>query len=304
MKLTLRLSLLFFTSTLLFFGCQKADDLYSVDVATEFGQLVGEVMAAVDESGGTINGAIAQSEISGYEKSFARLANDKPIYQSSLLKLALPEAQAAVCGAVAFGACAAAKKIRNLADCTTPGGGTLTGNVTLRFTGSGIATCTIPVNNDAVSWTPSFTMTGLRGATFANSATSTGQTLTRAAASTFIFTNSGIRRTFVTPQGSTILDMTTSTSASTPITVSGSARAGRIMTGGNITIVNNLTAVSCTLTPTAVSWGAGCNCPTAGTWSAACTDSTNFSVAFTSTCGQATVTKGTEVTTITMDRCE
>lgn len=303
----MKLKILVMMCFLVMFSCKKAEDSssYSVDSTAESGQQVGDAMASVDEAGGSTNGSFSQMEQIEFkhaEKTFARLTSDEPQRGSSLLQLALPEAQAAVCSLTGFSSCSANQKIKDFADCSTPGGGTLSGTVTLSFTGTGAATCTIPMNNDAVSRVPSFSITGLRGATFAVSATSTGQTITRVNATDFTFSNSGIRRTFVTPKGSTILDVTSSTAS--PITISGTTRANRVMTGGGLTITNNLTSVSCTLAPSAVAWEAGCNCPTSGSWSGSCSDATSMSVAFSGTCGQATVTKGADSSTITMDRCQ
>lgn len=286
------------------FGCKKASDesAYSVDSTAESGQQVGDAMASLDEAGGTSTGLLSQFETRGLEKTFARIAQDEPKSHMSILKLVFPEAVATSCSLVGFDSCTSNQKIKNFTDCTTAGGGSLSGNVTLSFSGTGASSCSIPMSNDSVSRVPNFSITGLRGATFAVSATSTGQTITRVNATDFTFSNSGIRRTFVTPKGATILDVTASTSS--PITVSGTLRAGRVMTGGGLTIVNNLTSVSCSLTPSSVTWEASCNCPTSGSWSGNCSDSTTMNVAFNSTCGQATVTRGSESSTITMDRCQ
>jgi hypothetical protein len=287
--------------SLLMFSCKKADDTYSVDTTAEMGQQIGDAMVSVDESGGNSNGAITQFDATGELKTFARLSKDEPIqHMPPLFSMVVPEAQAAACSTVAFATCGSAKRVKDFSGCTLLGG-SMSGNITLNYTGTGTGSCTIPMNNDAVSRVPNYSISGLRGATFSVAASTTGQTVTRTGASNFTFANTGIRRSFVTPAGSTILDLTTTTSAA--ITVTGNSRNTRTMTSGGITVVNNLTSVSCTATPTGVTWGASCNCPTAGSWSGSCTDSTTFTVAFTSTCGQATVTKGTDTSTVTMDRC-
>lgn len=282
-------------------SCKKADSSgnYSVDTTGESGQQVGDAMASVDESGGNTNGAIASLEVQSYERAFARLANrDISTTQAALLRL-FPQAQAASCNAVAFASCNANQKIRTLDGCTTFGGGVMSGNVTLNFSGTGAASCTIPMAADAVTRVPNFSLTGLRGATF--SVSGSGQTLTRVGATSFSFANAGVRRSFVTPKGDTILDISTSTTS--PISVTGNSRSTRTISGGALNVVNNLSGVSCSISPSSVSWTSSCNCPTSGSWSGSCSDSTSLSVAFSSTCGQATVTKGTEVSTITMDRC-
>lgn len=284
-------------------SCKKSDEsIYSVDTTAEAGQQVGDAMASVDEAGGSSMGSLSQFEMDPFEKTFKRLTGEEPKRYSSIIKFVLPEAQAGICSLVAFSSCSANQKIKDFTGCTTSGGGTLSGTVALTFSGTGAGSCTMPMSQDAVTRLPNFSITGLRGATFSVAAVSTGQTLTRLNATDFSFESSGIRRTFVSPKGSTILDITSSTSS--PITVSGTTRAGRVMTGGGLTIVNNLTSVSCSLAPSAVTWVAGCNCPTSGSWSGSCSDSTTMNVAFGSTCGEATVTKGSESSVITMDRCQ
>ncbi len=168
--------------------------------------------------------------------------------------------------------------------------------------GTGAGTCTIPSANDTVSRIPNYSITGLRGATFSVSATTTGQSLKRTGATTFDFTNAGIRRGFVTPKGNTILDITTTVVS--PIQVTGNGRTSRTVSGGTLVVANNLSGVSCNLQPTAVSWSVGCNCPTSGSWAGSCSDASTFSVAFGAVCGHATVTKGSEVNDVVMDRCQ
>ncbi len=259
-------------------------------------------MASMDESGGTTNGAVTSFEIQSYQKAFARLSNGENSKSEKIFSALFPTAEAAACNTVAFGTCSANQKVKDVTGCTTAGGGTMAGNITLAFSGSGAGSCTIPLATDAVSRTPNYTLTGLRGATFSVSASSTGQTFTRTGATTFTFENSGIRRTFVTPKGTTLLDVTSSTGS--PISVTGNNRNSRTMSGGSLIVVNNLTSVTCTLTPNSVSWTSTCNCPTAGDWSGTCSDSATFSVAFGSTCGETTVTKDGVASTVTMDRCQ
>jgi hypothetical protein len=297
-------TLLLALSALLVLGCKKNvdDESYTVDSTNETAQQVGDAMASMDESGGTTNGAVASLEIQSYQKAFARLSAGEASKSENIFKALFPMAQAAACNTIAFSSCTASQKTRSVTGCTTAGGGTMDGNVTLEFSGSGAGTCTIPNATDSVSRKPNYSITGLRGATFTVSAPSTGQTLTRTGATTFDFTNSGIRRTFVTPKGTTLLDVTAATGSA--ISVTGNNRNTRTMSGGSLVVTNNLTSVSCTLTPSSVQWTSACNCPTAGSWSGTCSDASSFQVAFSSTCGQTTVTKDGVATTVTMDRCQ
>ncbi len=299
---------LLFILTTIFSGCRGASDdtTYSIDSAAESAQQVGDAMASVDEFGGSTGGAITTNEIKSYEKAFARInknQNSSEILSAKVkFDLLIPKAQAAACNTVAFGGCSANQKIRIFSDCTTAGNGTMSGNMTLTFTGTGAGTCTIPANTDSVSRIPNYTISGLRGATFTVSAPTTGQTLTRTAASTMSLSNAGIKRTFTTPKGTKLLDITTTTG--TPLTVNGNARTGRTITAGTLVVTNNLTTVTCTLTPAGIAWTAGCNCPTAGTWSATCSDTSTYSMAYSSTCGETTFTKASVGVPLTMDRCQ
>ena len=223
--------------------------------------------------------------------------------------MALPEAEAAVCSTSAFGFCSLTlnQEVRRLTGCTTPSGLAITGTVTLSFLGTGAVGnganyCSIPVTGDSVTRLPTYSITGKSGVVFSVAAVTTGQTITRTGATSFTFANTGIRRSFKNPSAVTILDITSSTTS--PITITGGSRNARTLSGGGIRIVNNITSVSCSLSPAAVAWTTNCNCPTAGTWSGVCTDATTLSVAFSSTCGQALVSKGTDSSTVTMDRCE
>lgn len=284
-------------------SCKKAsEDNYSVDTTAEAGQQVGDAMASIDESGGTTNGSIAQIDFKANERAFARLAPKEISTSQALLKRLVSPANAVSCNAVSFSNCASNQKVRSFDGCSTFAGGQMSGNVTLNFSGSGASSCTIPNASDVVSRVPNFSITGLRGATFSVAATSSGQSLTRTGATSFNFTNSGIRRSFVTPKGETILDITTATGSA--IQVTGNSRANRTLSGGSLVVTNNISGVSCTLTPSSVQWSSGCNCPTAGQWTGSCSDSSQFTVAFGGTCGEATVTKGSGSSTIVMDRCQ
>ncbi len=286
---------------LLLLSCNKPEN-YAVDTTNESAQQVGENMASLDESGGSSGGTLTSNEIKSYEKAFARLSNDVPTKSQTVANFVFPMAHATACNAATFSTCAASKIVRDYTGCTTAGGGVMSGSTELTFSGSGTASCTILLANDYVDRKPNFSTTGLRGATFAVSATSTGQRTTRTGATTFTFSNAGVNRKFTTPKGNVLIDITTSTTSA--INVTGNSRNTRTMSGGAMLIINNLTAVACSLTPTGIAWTASCNCPTSGTWSGACTDSSTFSVAFSATCGQTTVTQGGATSTVNMDRCQ
>lgn len=305
-------SLLTFVLMLSLLGCAKksTDDSttsYSVDNTVEVGQQVGEVTASVDESGGSSNGSIAMIDIESAQRSLARYqgkSNDH-IVSTKISEYLLPKAHAADCSTIAFGSCGASvtnARVKNFNSCTIGIGATLTGSVQLVFAGTGAASCTLPSNADSVTRTPNFTITGARGATFQVTASGAGQTVTRTGASAYTFAHTGIRRVFTTPAGNTLLDVTTSTTSN--VTFTGNSRSGRALTGGTIQVANNLTGITCSLTPSSVTWGsASCNCPTSGSFSGTCTSGAAISVTFSSTCGQSTTTIGSDTKTVTLDRC-
>ncbi len=293
-------------------ACKKSDtedSTYSVDTTNESAQQVGDVSASVDEAGGNTNGSIttAALEIESAKKSFARLSGEE-LNTAKISSLFLPEAQAALCKDVAFGACVSTttgRRVRDFASCTTGGGGVITGDVALTFSNS---LCKIMSNGESVARVPNFTITGLRGATFTVNAPTTGQVVSRTGATNYNFTNNGIRRTFVTPKGVTLLDVTTTTgnaSAVTPMTFTGDNRTNRQINGGTLHVVNNLTSDACTLTPTGIIWTGGCTCPTAGNWTGSCSPSgKTFKVTFKTVCGEATVENTGEATRdVVLDRC-
>ncbi len=300
-----------FTTFLLLISCNKKSTdttTYSVDTTEEVGQQVGEAMASIDESGGNSNGSIAQVEPAAAFKTFARLSGEHS--STSKFNFAwdsiVTPAQAAACSTISFGACGASianAKVKDFTGCTLGIGATITGTVQLAFSGTGAASCQIPATSDAVTRTPNFTITGARGANFKVGVptSATGQTLTRTGVGAFSFNNTGIQRSFTTAAGTTLLDVTTKTTSN--ITISGSSRASRQVTGGVLQVTNNLNSQVCTLSPSSVQWTSACSCPTSGSWTGSCSTGETLTIAFSSTCGSSTVTLGSDVKTVSFDRC-
>ncbi len=303
MKLHTAMTVSLITTTLLF-SCNKTldDSNYTVDSTNEAAQQVGDVAASIDESGGATSGAITTNEINSYQKTFARFINKDFSAPRALFSIAVPQAQAEACNVVNFGTCTSGTRTKTFNSCSSNGGGTISGNIILAYAGTHTNLCNISSASDSVSRAPNFTISGLRGATFKVATVGIGQTLTRVGAGSFTLTNAGIRRTFVTPKGTTKLDITASTGSA--VTITGDARNTRNMNGGIILIKDNLTDVTCTLTPNNMAWTSSCNCPTSGSMSGTCSDSSTFAVAFNSTCGESTVTKSGVDTTVTLDRCQ
>ncbi|MCC6138020.1 MAG: hypothetical protein IT287_05270 [Bdellovibrionaceae bacterium] len=280
---------------LVFISCAE-DELNVADIQ-ETAQQIGDVMASVDESGGTTDGTVAFME--GQRKFMA--VKDKQLPSNLVqdvfdLFTPIKSAQAVACKDTAFSSCSSGQKIRDLNGCTI-GSATFTGTVTLDFSD---AACAINSDGDDVDRSPDFTVTGRREATLTVTKTATnGQTLTRVSAGNFTFANDGIRRVFAAG-GTALFDFTTLTTS--PITVTGSDRATRVMTGGNLRVTNNKTSVSCNYVPNNVTWSASCNCASSGSWEGSCSDGKTSSVEITG-CGSATITVDETAENLTFDRC-
>ncbi|AZZ35938.1 hypothetical protein CIK05_03730 [Bdellovibrio sp. qaytius] len=262
-----------------FSGCGNTDDNNdgignSSDLTT---QQIGEAMVSIDESSGNASGTVMST---------------------NYLEASCSGASFAACGASMANAA-----VKNFGGCTIAGGlVSVSGTVTLSYTGTGSATCTIPASGDSVSRVPAFTATLVGGAAFTASALSTGQILTRTGGSSFTLNNTGIRRVYTSASGATLADMTTMTTSD--ITISGTTRTDRVINGGALQVKNNLTSQVCTATPNNVAWTSmTCNCPTSGTWTGSCSTGESLSVAFSSTCGQVATTFGSTSKTLTIDRC-
>jgi hypothetical protein len=293
-------------------SCKKADTTSQADIQ-ETAQQVGDVMASVDESGGS-SGSLASAE--AFEKSLhntmERFAPGSAPEPSMIASLMLPKAEAVSCFGFGFGACSGGapfKIIRNYNNCTVGSAGTatLSGTVEVTWsagTGSAITGCSLVDAGNIITRNPNFILTGRRGATLAVTKTGTnGQRLTWASGTgsnkVFNFSNDGINRKF-TANGSTLFDQTTTTT--TAISVTGVSRSNRVMNGGSLRVTNNLTAVTCDYVPTNVTWASTCNCPTSGSWAGSCSDGKSVTLDING-CGTAKYTEGSEVEDVTFDRC-
>lgn len=279
-------------------ACQKTS---STDIE-ETGQQIGEVMASIDESGGSGGSIARDEEVPNYEKTFDRLAG-LTLWDKGY-EFLVPTANAATClTGSTFSSCLGNVITRTFNDCTI-GGATLSGTVTLTWGGTS-ASCVMAAAADTVTRSPSFTLTGRRGATLTVSKTgSFGQRLTWSSGTgtsrILSFTNDGIRRVFTTSEGTVLFDFTTTTTDA--ITVTGTLRSNRVLSGGTLKVVNNLTNVSCSYVPTSVTWTSTCTCASSGTWEGTCTDgkTTNLTI---SGCGTASLTIGTDTQAFSFDRC-
>ncbi len=293
----MKLTILFLITSALFFGCKKAEVTTSADIQ-ETAQQIGDVMASVDETGGS-TGNIASMQNS-VRQSFQRFA-PLEINENMIAKLFFPHANAAGCGIASFAPCASDVIVRSFNGCTV-GSATFSGDVSLTWTGGTPGICSMGGIPDArITRVPNFTVTGRRSASLAVTKTGTfGQRIELVSGGVVRFSNDGINRVF--SLGSTILfNQTTATSGD--ITVTGTTRSNRIMNGGSLNVTNNLNAVVCNYIPTNVTWAGGtCNCPTSGSWSGSCSNGKTTTLDITG-CGTANYTEGSDTEAVTFDRC-
>jgi hypothetical protein len=303
MRLALRLiGILGLTFSLVSCGTKKDDTTDGTEL-TETAQQVGDIMASIDEIGGA-SGNIARLDTS-IRNTFARYAPQE-LDEKKLAQLFLPEAIADSCSGAGFAACVGTTVTRTFGGCTL-GSATFAGTVAITWAGTGVTSCTLNQTTNTISRSPSFTVEGRRGATLSVSKVGTfGSKLTwdsgTGITKVFSFTSDGIRRKFTSAVGSVFMDQTTT--VTTPITVTGTLRSGRIMDGGALSVLNNITNTTCTFVPVNVTWpsGTGCNCPTQGTWQGTCTGGKTTSLVLNG-CGTANYTEGTQTDPVTFDRC-
>jgi hypothetical protein len=273
-------------------SCAKQeDDLFAETSAEQ----VGDVMASIDEMGGS-SGSYAM--MLGEQKVFARHNTEN--LKDRLLKSLLPKAMAATCSSSTFGSCTNNRIVRNFNDCNI-GNAVFSGTVTLDYVDAATDnTCAPSATGNTISRDPDFTISGLHSATYTVSKTGTyGQRLTRTGASALDFSNDGIRRV-IKIGTATVADYTTTTTSN--IGVTGNARSGRVISGGNLHVVNNSSGTSCDFVPSNVTWNSTCGCPVSGSWLASCSSGKTGSLTITS-CGEATYTIDGQDSAVSFDRC-
>jgi hypothetical protein len=272
-------------------GCRKV----GTDDANQIGAAVGEVMSSLDEStqGGTTT-------------AFLRLPLLRPPEQLKgpmwrrMIGAVRPQAYAAACTTETFSSCSAGARTKTFSGCTF-GAATLDGSVTLAFTKDPL--CVMTAAGDGVTRTASFTLTGLYGGTLAVSSPGGGQTLTKTATG-FEYSVGGMERVLTGPGGHTLFDVSTETT--TPIEITGSSRADLVIVSGALKVTHHLAGYAVTLTPSNLTWSAGCNCAISGsltgTVSGGTHDGKSASVTLTG-CGEAEVTIDGQTDSVTLDRC-
>lgn len=262
----------------------------------EMGQQVGETMASIDEVGGSSGSFPTASLMIGAERLFAR-KNASPLRVDFL-----PNAHAGACvNEPTFSNCVSKKITRTFSSCTV-GLASFTGTIDLNFTNDD-NNCLLDEAGETVVRAPNFAVTGRRGATLSVTKSGTvGQTITRGAtAGSFTFANDGIRRSFTTAAGQTLFKYKTETTS--PLTITGTSRLDRVITGGTLKITDELTQETCDVTPNNLTWNtASCNCAVSGNWSGTCSSGDAVAIVVNG-CGLATLTKGETSVSVVFDRC-
>lgn len=294
-------------STIFIFGCNQDVLTDDADIQ-ETAQQIGDVMASVDESGGSA-GSLTSLDNYRSNKTFERFKQEgapSPMFAN----LFVNNAEAVSCFGNGFGGCSGRSLTRSFNGCTV-GSAVLSGDVTLVWAGSGSVGCVLggggpATAGDTITRSPNFTLTGRRGAVLSVAKSgSVGQVLTYVSGANpnmvFNFSNDGIRRRFTMPDTSVIFDQTTT--VTTAITVTGNARTNRVMNGGFLQVTNNLSSVICNYSPSNVTWNSSsCNCPTQGSWSGSCSDGKSSTLDITG-CGTANYTEGSSSVSVAFDRC-
>jgi hypothetical protein len=276
-------------------GCRKRGG--PDDYSNQIGSAMGEVMASLDESvaGGSETAMLprlppvlrAPDELKG------------PLWRRALDEI-IPSAYAASCWPSTFSACNAGVRTRDFADCNI-GQATLSGSVTLTFTRT--AACVLLTDQDAVTRTADFTLTGLYGGTLAVTSPGGGQTVTRTT-NGFQYSVGGMQRVLTGPGGRTWFDVRTRTTA--PIVVTGGTRTDLVIASGMLEVDHHVAGYTVTLAPSNLTWNASCNCAVSGSLTGTVAGGPFDGEATTVTmtgCGHADVTIGDETESITLDRC-
>jgi len=273
-------------------GCPRMDD----DESGQIGAAVGEAMASLDESVAG-SATTAMMPINPLRRMPSQLRG--PMWRRAFDNI-VPSAYAASCWGSAFSPCTAGVRTMDFAACTI-GPSTLDGMVTLTFTRT--AACALITDGDAVTRTADFTLTGPYGGTLTVTSPGGGQTVTRTAAG-FDYTVGGMQRVLRGPNGRTLFDVSTRTTA--PIVVTGSSRTDLVIASGGLEISHNVAGYKVNLTAQNLTWTPTCNCASSGTLTGTVTggrfDGKSASVTITG-CGAADVTLGGETESVTLDRC-
>lgn len=262
---------------------------------SESAQQIGDLMAGVDESGGS-SGSYGM-----LESARARYAQWAPPRRWFTDLFGVPDALASNCSSsTTFGTCSSGTILRSFNGCSV-GTVTFSGSSILTYSNTG---CVLSLAGDYVTRVPNFTATGIGNGTLSETLSgSVGQKITKVTVSpaSYSFTNDGIERKFTISNGSVALDFVTTTTS--PITINGASRSVRVMSGGALQVLNKLSSVTCTYIPSGVAWSSTCNCAMTGSWSGSCSDGTTSTLTLGPSCGAASFTLGATSGTVNFSGC-
>lgn len=259
----------------------------------ELAHVLGDAMGSADEALGSASSVL---------NSRVPTLSEKLWTQAS--KALIPFAQImGTCDSTSVSSCSSGVATRTYDSCTF-GSLTLNGGVIYEFSDTD---CELGNNNDSVRRVPDFEISGRNGGTIGVSVfnpSSSGQKLTRSSSTTYDYEVSGLRRYFTDSSSNLTVNYTIQTVSD--ITITGLLRANRRMTGGTLKITDNITGSETEITPSAVKWSSTCTCASSGSWIGQTTSDTGVTEDFTLTmtsCGQATMKKGTEESSVELERC-
>lgn len=271
-------------------GCNSGTNSGNTDGQEQVAQSAGESMASLDEMNrDTLFGLITPN--------LQRRPEFQPPWHQRAVEWMLPSAHAAACTTLAFSSCLSGVRTLDLDACTL-GGITLDGTVELSF--SDTLGCLLGTVGTTITRTADFTLSA-NGVTVAVTSEGGGQQITRTA-NGFTYRELGVRRVGTGANGTVLFDVSTRTTAD--VTVTGTSRATRVVSGGTLVIEHNVRDYTVSLTPDAVSWTANCNCPTSGTLSGSVSGSVTGTALVTFTgCGTANVDWNGTTASVQLDRC-
>lgn len=224
------------------------------------------------------------------------------------------------CLAGSFGVCegggSRSRYRERTVDCTTAGGAEWAGTIRLDFTGNNCRmdqleetlTRTLPSNLTVTATRGTITVSTDSKTTWDGTEVGGGQRLTLTdldtRANTFSYEVLGVTRSAKTAADVELFNISRHTPDGEAMTVTGTDRNNRTVTGGKLQVFHNLLAYTAEWVPTDVTWEETCTCPVSGSVAGTLTGSQTGSLNVTfNSCGTATVTRDGESQQVTLDSC-
>jgi hypothetical protein len=127
--------------------------------------------------------------------------------------------------------------------------------------------------------------------------------LTKTGAGAFSYRVNGISRVLKNSSGSTLFDISTTTTSD--IAVTGTSRSNRVMNGGALVVKHNVKNYTTTLTPENLTWTSTCTCASSGklTGKIEGDESADDVTIQITGCGTGTITANGKTSDVNFDRC-